>query len=95
MRYGAFLVMLSLLLGAGTARAQSPGVIPAPAQTEAKPAIRHVKRKPVAVKPARAKTADVKLPPAKPAAIKPSEKKSAPKAVAVKPATPEKTAATP
>jgi hypothetical protein len=94
MRYGAFLVMLSLLLGAGTARAQSPGVIPAPAQTEAKPAIRHVKRKPAAVKPAPVKTADVKLPPAKPAAIKPSEKKSAPKAVAVKPATPEKTAAT-
>jgi hypothetical protein len=108
MRYGAFLVMLSLLLGAGTARAQSPGVIPAPAQTEAKPAIKHVKRKPVAAKPAPAKTADVKLPPAKPAAIKPAETKpaevklpvakpaeakSAPKAVAVKPATPNAPAA--
>jgi hypothetical protein len=108
MRYGAFLVMLSLLLGAGTARAQSPGVIPAPAQTEAKPAIKHVKRKPVAAKPARAKATDVKLPPAKPAAVKPAETKpaevklpvakpteakSAPKAVAVKPVAPEKTAA--
>jgi hypothetical protein len=108
MRYGAFLVMLSLLLGAAPAWAQTPGVIPAPAQTEAKPAIRHVKRKPVAAKPAPAKTTDVKLPPAKPAAIKPAETKpaevklpvakpaeakSAPKAVAVKAATPEKTAA--
>jgi hypothetical protein len=115
MRYGAFLVMLSLLLGAGPAQAQSPGIIPAPVQTEAKPAIRHVKRKLVAAKPAPAKTADVKLPPAKPAAIKPAtaeasladikpadvklpvtkpaEAKAAPKAVAVKPAAPEKIAA--
>jgi hypothetical protein len=108
MRYGVFLVMLSLLLGAGPARAQSPGIIPAPVQTETKPAVRHVKRKPVAAKPAPAKAADVKLPPAKPAAVKqaetkpaevklpvakPAEAKSAPKAVAVKAATPEKTAA--
>ena len=103
MRYGAFLLMLSLLLGTGTARAQSPGIFPAPVPTEAKPAIRHVKRKPVAAKPAPAKTSDVKLPPAKPAAVipaevklpvaKPTEAKAAPKAIAVKPATPEKTAA--
>ena len=96
MRYGAFLLMLSLLLGAGTARAQSPGIIPAPVPTEAKPAIRHVKRKPVAAKPAPAKTSDVKLPSAKPAetkpaevklpVAKPAEAKAAPKAAAVKPA---------
>src|SRR5664279_1840849 len=105
MRYGAFVVMLSLLLDAGPARAQSPGVIPAPAPTETKPAIGHVKRKPVAAKPAPAKAADVKLPPAKPAAVKqaetkpaeiklpvakPIEAKSAPKPAAIKPATPEK-----
>src|ERR1035441_2283847 len=56
MRRGPFLVMLSLLLGAGPALAQDlPGVIPVPKQSDAKPAKIHVKRKAIAAKPAEAK----------------------------------------
>ena len=83
MRRGPFLVMLSLLLGAGPALAQdSPGVNPAPKQSDAKPAKKHVTRKAIAAKPAEAKPAETK-----PAETKPAEAKAAtPKPATVKPA---------
>jgi hypothetical protein len=83
MRRGPFLVMLSLLLGAGPALAQdSPGVIPVPKQSDAKPAKKHIKRKAIAAKPAEAKPAETKS-----AETKPAEAKAAtPKPATVKPA---------
>ena len=77
MRCGPYLVMLALLLGAGPALAQdSPGIMPMPKQTDAKPVKKHVKHKAVAAKPAEAK----------PAETKPAEAKAvAPKPAAVKP----------
>jgi hypothetical protein len=80
---GPFLVMLSLLLGAGPALAQdSPGVIPVPKQSDAKPAKKHIKRKAIAAKPAEAKPSETK-----PAETKPAEAKAAtPKPATVKPA---------
>jgi Trypsin-like peptidase domain len=85
MRRGPFLVMLSLLLGAGPALAQdSPGIIPMPKQSDAKPAKKHVKRKAIAAKPAEAKPAEAKAATPKPDNAKP---------VAAKPAAPKTTAA--
>jgi len=88
MRRGPFLVMLSLLLGVGPALAQdSPGVIPAPKQSDAKPAKKHVTRKAIAAKPAEAKSAEAKPAETKSAETKPAEAKAAtPKPATVKPA---------
>jgi hypothetical protein len=88
MRRGPFLVMLSLLLGVGPALAQdSPGVIPAPKQSDAKPAKKHVTRKAIAAKPAEAKSAEAKPAETKSAGTKPAEAKAAtPKPATVKPA---------
>ena len=94
MRYGPFLVMLALLVGATPALAQdSPGIIPGPKPAEAKPAQKHVRHKAAAkAKPAEAKAANqsdkpakAKTEAAKPAAPKPA----APKAATVKPAAPK------
>ena len=91
MRHGPFLVMLSLLLGAGPALAQdSPGIISVPKQADAKPTKKHVKRKVIAAKPAEAKPAEAKPAEAKaatpiPATVKPA----AAKTVAAKPDTPK------
>ena len=89
MRCGPFLVMLALLLGAGPALAQdSPGIMPAPKQSDAKPAKKHVKRKAAAAK-------------AEPTESKPAETKSAkgktvrPKRVVAKPAVAKTDAAKP
>ena len=61
MRCGPFLVMLALLVGAAPALAQdSPGLVPMPKQTDAKPAKKHVRHKAVAAKPAEAKPAVAK-----------------------------------
>jgi len=105
MRRGPFLVMLSLLLGAGPALAQdSPGVIPVTKQSDAKPAKKHIKRKAIAAKPAEAKPAETKPAETKPAETEPVEAKTATpnpaavqpaaaKTVAAKPATPKPAAA--
>jgi hypothetical protein len=92
MRWGPFLVMLALCLGATPALAQeSPGVIPTPQQPEAQLAARHVKPKAAApkaamptlapksadTKPAEAKLDEAKPAEAKPATPKPAEAKAA------------------
>ncbi len=65
MRSGPFLVVLALLVGAGLALAQDlPGIMPAPKQSDATPAKKHVKRKAAAAK-------------AEPTESKPAETKSA------------------
>jgi hypothetical protein len=75
MRRGPFLVMLSLLVGAGPALAQdSPGILPTPKQSDAQPVKKHVKRKAIAAKPAEAKPAVAKTVEAKPAAQKTAAK---------------------
>ncbi len=68
MRCGPFLAVLVLLLGAGSAAAQSPGIIPMP-EPDAKPAKKHLKPKAAAVKPAKTKQVEKKVA-AKPAAAK-------------------------
>ena len=63
MRSGPFLVVLALLVGAGPALAQdSPGILPAPKQTDAAPAKKHLKRKAAAAKaePTESKPAEIK-----------------------------------
>ena len=90
MRWGPFLVMLVLCLGAIPAPAQdSPGLIPMAKQSDAKPAKKHVKPKAAAAKPAEAKPAEAKTVTPKPAAVTPA----AAKTVAAKPATPNPAAA--
>lgn len=90
MRWGPFLVMLVLCLGAIPALAQdSPGLIPMAKQSDAKPAKKHVKPKAAAAKPAEAKPAEAKAVTPKPAAVTPA----AAKTVAAKPATPKPAAA--
>src|SRR5450755_79706 len=87
MRWGPILVMLVLCLGAAPVPAQdSPGMIPGPAQPDAKPAKKHVKPKAVAAKPAEAKPAQAKAVAPTPVVPKPAlaAKPAAPKAVAVK-----------
>jgi hypothetical protein len=90
MRWGPFLAMLVLCLGAIPAPAQdSPGLIPMAKQPDAKPAKKHVKPKAAAAKPAEAKPAEAKAVTPKPAAVTPA----AAKTVAAKPATPKAAAA--
>ena len=83
MRWGPLLVAIALLLGAGPAPAQSPGIIPTP-EPQAQPAKKHLKPKAAAVKPAETKPAKKKIA-AKPTAPKAAAPKvSAPKAAAPK-----------
>src|SRR5450631_1273428 len=87
MRWGPILVMLVLCLGAAPVPAQdSPGMIPGPAQPDAKPAKKHVKPKAAVAKPAEAKPAQAKAVAPTPVVPKPAlaAKLAAPKAVAVK-----------
>src|SRR5450755_4967666 len=87
MRWGPILVMLVLCLGAAPAPAQdSPGMIPGPAQPDAKPAKKPVKPNAAVAKPAEAKPAQAKAVAPSPVAPKPAlaAKPAAPKAVAVK-----------
>jgi hypothetical protein len=95
MRWGPFLVMLVLCLGAIPAPAQdSPGIIPGSAQTDAKPAKKHVKPKAVIAKPAKAKPAEAKAVTLKPEAVKPAAvTPAAAKTVVATPATPKAAAA--
>lgn len=82
MRWGPFLAVLVLLLGAGSTAAQSPGIIPMP-EPQAKPAKKHLKPKAAALKPAETKPAEKK------AATKPAARKAA----TPKPAAPKVAAA--
>src|SRR5664280_1265157 len=87
MRWGPFLVMLVLCLGAAPAPAQdSPSMIPGPAQPDAKPAKKHVRPKAVAAKPAEAKPVQAKAVAPTPVVPKPvlATKPAAPKPAAVK-----------
>jgi hypothetical protein len=85
MRYGPFLAMLVLLLGAAPAPAQdSPGIIPMPKDTAAKPAKKHIRHKATAVKPAEAKA-----PAAAKKAGRADSKKTKAKVAAVAPALPQ------
>ncbi|MGH6663513.1 MAG: hypothetical protein ACREB2_01235, partial [Pseudolabrys sp.] len=83
MRWGPLLVTLALLLGAGPASAQSPGIIPMP-DPLAKPVKKHLKPKAAAVKPAAAEPA--KKPAGKKVAAKPATAKAATPKVAAAPA---------
>ncbi|HEY1474773.1 MAG TPA: peptidoglycan-binding protein [Pseudolabrys sp.] len=75
MRRGPFLLMLTLLLGAGPALAQdSPRILPTVKQSDAAPAKKQVKRKAVAAK---AKPAQTKSAQTKPAETKTAETKTA------------------
>jgi hypothetical protein len=73
MRWGPFLAVLVLLLGAGPVAAQSPGIIPTP-EPQAKPVKKHLKPKAAAVKPAETKPAEKKI----------AAKRAAPKAATPK-----------
>jgi len=100
MRWGPFLAMLVLCLGAIPALAQdSLGIIPMAKQSDAKPAKKHVKPKAATAKPAEAKPAEAKAVTPKSAAVKPATvtpaaaKTVAAKTVAAKSATPQTAAA--
>jgi hypothetical protein len=95
MRWGPILVMLVLCLGAGPAPAQdSPGMIPAPAQPDAKPAKKHIKPKAATAKPALVKPAEAKAVTPKSAAIKSAAvTPAAAKTIAATPVTPKPAAA--
>jgi outer membrane biosynthesis protein TonB len=107
MRYGPFLAMFALLVGAVPALAQdSPGIIPGPKPAEAAPAKKHVRHKAAKAKPAEAKRAETKSSETKVVKPKPAKAKAeaakptapktdASKAAAVKPAKPKATAPKP
>ena len=87
MRYGPFLAMFALLLGAVPAPAQdSPGIIPMPKQPDAAATKKHSRHKAAAVKPAEAKApvAAVKKHKAKVTAVKKIKPKPQPKATEAK-----------
>ncbi len=89
MRWGPFLAMLALLLGAAPAPAQeSPGILQARPQTDAKPAAKNARpkaaaAKPTEVKPAQAKTAKARSARIKTATVTPAEPKPAVPSAAV------------
>jgi hypothetical protein len=96
MRWGPFLAMLALLLGAGGAKAQeSPSAMPVLKPADAPPVKKHVQRKAAETKPAQAKAVAPKpaAAAAKPAEVKlPQPKSAQAKAVTPAPAPAAKTA---